>query len=612
MSDQKDEEKRDSKKRKWDESDPIDMPGTSARTPSPGLPLWVAGGSPAKHVTGEELLKMSAALDNLSIIHEIAIDPNFKIPEKPANPIARENFYKAFYDVLEADLKKEPPIYKHAFNLLLEMKQIIVNDILNERQVRMKAEIESTLNEEKLRDKLEQDAFDVLEVSQYVLNVLGRLCAPARDQVVEKLKREAEIVPLIKGIFELIELIKTDLANYELSVNREAIEEYSAKLEFDDFNKMLKNNPFGADQTKAWIKASYNRLTTVVDEQRAHENGLPGKRTKPDEPSTSTGDSGSEERKINDLLNDVTSTGYISLVEKLLVEIFPETLLLDRPQIAALAEKFLQMEIVCTLVFVTCNAAGKRISELPDFKRELKNRLVIISNDIDDKNLSNQLDALAEECAKQVRERAETEEEKQVLEGLKQQLTGIENEQHKVRTLVHNRISEFVCEMLRHPISVPRRLLPGLSVIQSELGAFMSRYLRICQHNRRTFNVLYEDILKDLVPKEEAFRMVYPRHPNAVVVAPPTVTISPLIRAGRYAALGLGIIYGFFRLRHYCEYHADIRDWEHEKAVAKAEEAAKQKKWADKDGTRYLLKMMNIPFQDGVSMLGMEDLFRED
>ena len=46
-----------------------------------------------------------------------------------------------------------------------------------------------------------------------------------------------------RGIFELIELIKTDLANYELSVNREAIEEYSAKLEFDDFNKMLKNNP---------------------------------------------------------------------------------------------------------------------------------------------------------------------------------------------------------------------------------------------------------------------------------------------------------------------------------------------------------------------------------
>ncbi|PAV84449.1 hypothetical protein WR25_09285 [Diploscapter pachys] len=587
MSDQKDEEKRDSKKRKWDESDPIDVPGTSARTPSPGLPLWVAGGSPAKHVTGEELLKMSAALDNLSIIHEIAIDPNFKIPEKPANPIeaaVRENFYKAFYDVLEADLQKEPPVYKHAFNLLLEMKQIIANDILNERQVRMKAEIESTLNEEKLRDKLEQDAFDVLEVSQYVLNVLGRLCAPARDQVVEKLKRETEIVPLIKGIFELIELIKTDLANYELSVNREAIEEYSAKLEFDDFNKMLKNNPFGADQTKTWIKASYNRLNTVVDEQRAHENGLPGKRTKPDEPSTSTGDSGSEGRKMSDLLNDVTSTGYIILVEKLLVEIFPETLLLDRPQIAALAEKFLQMEIVCTLVFVTCNAAGKRISELPDFKRELKNRLVIISNDIDDKNLSNQLDALAEECAKQVRERAETEEEKQVLEGLKQQLTGIENEQHKVRTLVHNRISEFVCEMLRHPISVPRRLLPGLSVIQSELGAFMSR----------------------------AFRMAYPRHPNAVVVAPPTVTISPLIRAGRYAALGLGIIYGFFRLRHYCEYHADIRDWEHEKAVAKAEEAAKQKKWADKDGTRYLLKMMNIPFQDGVSMLGMEDLFRED
>ena len=53
---------------------------------------------------------------------------------------------------------------------------------------------------------------------------------------------------------------------------------------------------------------------------------------------------------------------------------------------------------------------------------------------------------------KQVRERAGTEEEKLVLEGLKQQLTGIENEQHKVRALVRESIYLFIgqtCKLFR-------------------------------------------------------------------------------------------------------------------------------------------------------------------
>ena len=39
------------------------------------------------------------------------------------------------------------------------------------------------------------------------------------------------------------------------------------------------------------------------------------------------------------------------------------------------------------------------------------------------------------------------------------------------------------------------------------------------------------------------------------------------------------------------EHHADIREWEHEKAVVAAQEAAKKKKWLAKDEMRYLMKV---------------------
>lgn len=44
-------------------------------------------------------------------------------------------------------------------------------------------------------------------------------------------------------------------------------------------------------------------------------------------------------------------------------------------------------------------------------------------------------------------------------------------------------------------------------------------------------------------------------------------------------------------MRQISAHHADIREWEHEKAVAAAAEAAKKKTWADKEELRYLMKV---------------------
>ncbi|CAJ0931008.1 unnamed protein product, partial [Mesorhabditis belari] len=101
------------------------------------------------------------------------------------------------------------------------------------------------------------------------------------------------------------------------------------------------------------------------------------------------------------------------------------------------------------------------------------------------------------------------------------------------------------------------------------------------------------------------------RHPNTVVLPAP-IAVSPLIRAARWGALGLGILWGAYRLCQIREYHADIREWEHEKAVVKAQEAAKQKKWLAKDEMRYLMKTVGIPFEEGVTQFGVQDLYRDD
>ncbi|VDN85807.1 unnamed protein product [Brugia pahangi] len=92
------------------------------------LPTWVAGTSPAKFVSMDELMKMSEALENMALVHEIAINPEFVIEKNPANQIERmveDCIKKAYWDKLREDLTRIPPDYSCALTLLDDIKKVI-------------------------------------------------------------------------------------------------------------------------------------------------------------------------------------------------------------------------------------------------------------------------------------------------------------------------------------------------------------------------------------------------------------------------------------------------------------------------------------------------------
>ncbi|CAI4220830.1 unnamed protein product [Auanema sp. JU1783] len=471
----------DSKKRKLDESSPISIPSTS--NVAANLPLWVAGGSPAKFCTQNELLNLSKELENLALVHEIAIDPSFSIPETPEDPIrssVQDSMRRAFWDLLRKDLTTSPPSYTNAFNLLLEIKEIILTDILTDQHVRLKSEIQHRIDEETLRAKLEQDSFHVEPIARFILDFLSRLCSPARDATIENIKKETGIVELLRGIMELLDVMKVDMTNYTISVNRAAVEKHSEKLELQVFLKLLEQDPGGADLTKKWIADAFLEVFPPVTEESV-------KREKIDNDD-------------KDELTKTTSKGYVNLIISENPSPFPETLQIDKLRLRSLAEKYLQVSIVTTAIFVTSNIAGKDIAQSEGFKDQVKRNLIAISNDIEEKTLNETVDGIAEQCVKDLKEASEklqkefTEEQQQVL---RSQIKTIKEPTQSVRQLVEKRISNFIEGVLRAPTS-PQRLLPGLSVVQSELYAFISKFLRICLHNRKTYETFYAKVLEEL------------------------------------------------------------------------------------------------------------------
>lgn len=166
---------------------------------------------------------------------------------------------------------------------------------------------------------------------------------------------------------DLLELMKNDLTNYQINQNRAAIEEYSAKCEFEMFQKFLTENPNGINFTRQWLQAAYEEL---FEEKKQKINT--SKKEKKDE-------------KAEDPLVDTTSRGYVKLVQVDEYRPFPETLKIDLLKIECLAEKFLQIVVCASAVFVTCNVAGKQVSESADFKKTLKDHLIVITNNTDEK-----------------------------------------------------------------------------------------------------------------------------------------------------------------------------------------------------------------------------------
>uniref|UniRef100_A0A8R1HW14 Uncharacterized protein n=1 Tax=Caenorhabditis japonica TaxID=281687 RepID=A0A8R1HW14_CAEJA len=477
---------------------PVPIPGSSEPQTAPFLPPWVAGGSPAKFVTHDELMKMTNELENMELVHEIAIDPNFQIPDKPANPLehcVRETMHRAYYSQLRRDLEKDPPELEYCFGFLMELKSAILEDILTAQHTRLKAEINQMLDESTLRSKLDEGTLDVKKVMKYIIDLCSRLCSPVRDINISELRSKSDIIDIFQGTMDLLELMKNDLTNYQISQNRAAIEEYSAKHEYEMFQKFLTENPNGCNFTRQWLHTAYDELF-AGDKDASESCSKKEKRAEDSE----------------DFLVDTTSRGYVKLVQVDEYSPFPETLKIDKHKIELLAEKFLQIVVCASAVFVTCNVAGRAISESPEFKKTLKNHLIAITNNTDEKQIKTDLEKIGEQCVKETKETSEKlnehwEDEKST--SIRNQINALISLDNPIRKLVHTRVSTFVEEMLRSPTSVPHRLLPGLSVVQSELCAFTSKFLRLCVHNRKTFYTMYSSLILEFQGHAPSTHAIY-------------------------------------------------------------------------------------------------------
>lgn len=437
------------------------------RTISSSLIPGVTDASPPKFVSLEEIMKAAKDMSNMALCHEIAVDKDFKIeklelPENSLEKKVRDTMHKVFWDILKKQLNDDPPVFDHALVLLAEIKEEFLSLLLPQHS-KIKQEINEVLDLELIQQKVENGALDFKYYAQYITSVMGKMCAPVRDEQIARLTQCDDVIETFRGIFETLDLMKLDMANFTITVIRPEIIAHSAEYERNKFKEYLKLNQDGLDLTKKWLQAHND------PEHAANSKA------------------------------DILVKAYLSIFDWNENEPFPETLAMDEKRFLDLKDEFQRLVYTATFSLVACSNVPILVNNT-EFKLELIKHITILLADVKgSREISNTIPNVIEQILKNIDSALQkigspalTEDFTQILKG---QLNTIEQPDHKIRLIVEKRIKEFLQETISSVTAAPVRVPAGLSSLQVPLTSLAGQYLRLVTHNRDVFGEFYTDIL---------------------------------------------------------------------------------------------------------------------
>lgn len=434
-------------------------------------------------------IKQSVPLHHRYLSHQIALNENFKIT-KPSNENSLRGqvetaMKSTYWKILESQLNSSPPVYKQILALMQEIKDEILLQAPNSK---LKQEVDEVFDLELIKQQTEYGAVDFQRYAQYVLSVLARLCAPVRDEQIKQLSHSTDLIVVLKGIMDLIDLMKLDLANFTIKLSRPQIVQYSFEYEREKFKEFLavqeKMNIDGLENTKIWLKRNYESLELDPDEEDA-----------------------------SSIKNKVMLAAFIELLQfdRQLQAYFPETVSLDREKIKELQIKIHVNLIVGSVIlclFATVNSL-QRVPNQPKFKENIKSIVhILFTSDLglDEKV---RLENIALQLVKEIQASLKANELPPIDEPkektLSSQIIDLSNKENRIRCIVNRRILEFIELALnsspQSTNSSQLQIPSGLSILQEELLAITGEFIRFVSFNRSVFNEYYQTILDGLIDK---------------------------------------------------------------------------------------------------------------
>ncbi|XP_053102225.1 T-complex protein 11 homolog isoform X2 [Hemicordylus capensis] len=446
-----------------------------------------------------ELLETANEVSKMTIAHEIVVNRDFKLQEMNFSPTSlegkvKETLHKAYWDNLREQLSKTPPDYSHAIKLLREIKETLLS-LLLPRQARLRSQIEEALDMELMKQEAEHGALDIPSLTTYILGTMAMLCAPVRDEEVQRLRLMSDPVHLLREIFRVLDLMKMDMANFTIQTLRPHLQEHSVQYERKKFQELLNKLPGSLVYTTEWLRKAAAELS-ASDSIPSSSNGSP---VSP--PPVAAG-----EVPFIHSPTAVLNQACMDLLDWESGREYPETMLMDKDRLHALQLQVNQLAIIAAVLLVSSSTCGSGIYNSPGCVDRLKRVTKALVEGLPDTRLEDVLLDISSQICQEVNRillqlgyPALCSDKAASLKG---QLRSLADKDNVVRTVIEQRIQTF----LRHCLSPgglnSKNLPQGLAPVQEELLEAGQRFGNLIHHNRQVFGPYYSGILKKLLLPE--------------------------------------------------------------------------------------------------------------
>lgn len=424
---------------------------------------------------------LMALVGNMALAHEMIMNDDFQL--KSINETTNlsihkkvhDIMHKAFWDVLEEEVNSNPPQYKNAFNLLMEMKEMIMEILPKGDGLLMKKQIEEVLDGELIKQQIEHEAFDILSCAGYILDILSKMCAPVRDQAIFKLKSETGLIPLLRGTFEVINLMKMDLVNYEINALKPILMQEAVKYEGDKFEEYLQENTEGLHLTKEWLSSALDVICTLR---------------------------GTSENKISSGV--VITNAYLSLLSTK-VKLYPETLLMDEVRLQQVAYQFENLIHTVSILTYCLHFLPPHLNTDESFISHLKRTILILiqSSEWNEEQIENIYLQVFAETEKECKKRELEMKPSTQWEILNNQMKDLLSEENHLKSLITSRVRDYVLISMTSSKNLDVPTFTVLSPIKNELRDATVKFIRVVLHNKKVHNERYNVIVNELISAKE-------------------------------------------------------------------------------------------------------------
>jgi hypothetical protein len=433
-----------------------------------------AGPEKPVHDLHRSLSSFGAPMSNEQLAHELVMDPEFELKRATNDTLegrVSKMAKKAFFDKIREDMSNGSTAWVPS--VVTDIRQQLL-ELAPERNG-LRKQLTESMDIDLVKQQMENGTFNINDMLGFVCEKMLAMCAPVRDSEIRDIENAEDVLDAIMRIFETLDNMKMDMANFRLRALRPHLMQQAVEYEKSKFSQALAANQVNITRTKQWLMKSANKAQETAAARNPENIQLPENPVK---------------------FDSVYADALLSLIfeqEPVSGEFLPETLYMDAERLFGFQNESQAITVVAALMMLSRNLSME-FRENREAVQNLKKNLFMFLQD-QTTTIENLAQLIVSSINDAIKPLGKVLSEEQCVT-IKTMVDKTLSFRDTVFTLLNRRA---MAEIRVHLLSgrFRRDTNNGLDVVIDELEKLSMKIFRLAMHNRQVYSIWYDDLIRE-------------------------------------------------------------------------------------------------------------------